>query len=107
IGSAPATATLSRAYAYGLVLISQSRSDASPAWSPEYYGYDGHGSVRFLTSPNGATTETYTYDAFGILVSPTTPPINNNYLFAGEQYDRDLGLSYNRARHLNAGTGRF
>jgi RHS repeat-associated protein len=31
----------------------------------------------------------------------------NNYLFAGEQFDPDLGLYFNRARYLNTGTGRF
>jgi RHS repeat-associated protein len=70
------------------------------------YGYDGHGSVRQLTSSTGATTDTYDYDAFGNLVNSTgTTP--NNYLFAGEQDDPALGLYYNRARYLNSATGRF
>jgi RHS repeat-associated protein len=49
---------------------------------------------------------TYDYDAFGNLIHSTgsTP---NNYLFAGEQFDPDLGLYYNRARYLNTSTGRF
>jgi RHS repeat-associated protein len=46
------------------------------------------------------------YDAFGNLVHSTgTTP--NNYLFAGEQFDPDLNLYYNRARYLNVSTGRF
>jgi RHS repeat-associated protein len=51
-------------------------------------------------------TDTYDYDAFGNLIhsSGTTP---NNYLFAGEQFDSDLNLYYNRARYLNTSTGRF
>lgn len=28
-----------------------------------YYGYDGHGSVRFLTDSSGMVTDTDTYDA--------------------------------------------
>jgi RHS repeat-associated protein len=49
---------------------------------------------------------TYDYDAFGNLIHQTgTTP--NNYLFAGEQFDPDLGLYYNRARYLNTSTGRF
>jgi RHS repeat-associated protein len=49
---------------------------------------------------------TYDYDAFGNLIHSTgTTP--NNYLFAAEQYDPDLGLYYNRARYLNTSTGRF
>jgi RHS repeat-associated protein len=49
---------------------------------------------------------TYDYDAFGNLIHSTgsTP---NNYLFAGEQFDPDLGLYYNRARYLSTSTGRF
>ena len=51
-------------------------------------------------------TDTYDYDAFGNLIHQTgTTP--NNYLFAGEQFDPDLGLYYNRARYLNVTTGRF
>jgi RHS repeat-associated protein len=51
-------------------------------------------------------TDTFTYDAFGLLIGRTgaTP---NLYLYAGEQFDPDLGLYYNRARYLNVGTGRF
>ncbi len=49
---------------------------------------------------------TYDYDAFGNLIHSTgTTP--NNYLFAGEQFDPDLGLYYNRARYLNVSTARF
>jgi RHS repeat-associated protein len=49
---------------------------------------------------------TYDYDAFGNLIHQTgTTP--NNYLFASEQFDPDLGLYYNRARYLNTSTGRF
>jgi len=29
------------------------------------------------------------------------------YLYAGEQFDADLGLYYNRARYLNCDSGRF
>ena len=47
-----------------------------------------------------------TYDAFGKLLHQTgTTP--NNYLFAGEQFDPDLGMYYNRARYLNTSTSRF
>jgi len=54
----------------------------------------------------GRATVTYDYDAFGNLIHSTgTTP--NNYLFAGEQFDSDLGLYYNRARYLNTSTGRF
>jgi RHS repeat-associated protein len=49
---------------------------------------------------------TYDYDAFGNLIH-STGTTYNNYLFAGEQFDSDLNLYYNRARYLNVSTGRF
>ncbi|MBI3661728.1 MAG: RHS repeat-associated core domain-containing protein [Acidobacteria bacterium] len=71
---------------------------------------DGHGSVRQLTDSAGAVTDTYTYDAFGNLISRTftgTSPTPNHYLYAGEQFDEDLNLYYNRARYLDVRSGRF
>lgn len=75
-------------------------------WVNSFFEYDGHGSVRALTDINGSVTDSYDFDAFGNLINKTgnTP---NNYLYAGEQWDPDLGLYYNRARYLNVGTGRF
>jgi RHS repeat-associated protein len=59
-----------------------------------------------LGDASAAVTDTYDYDAYGNLIHSTgTTP--NNYLFASEQFDPDLGLYYNRARYLNASTGRF
>ena len=100
---------LSHNYMYGLELISQARhyfTGTQSLTQTIYYVYDGHGSVRALTGPTGAVTDTYDYDAFGNLLHSTgTTP--NNYLFAGEQYDPALSLYYNRARYLNTATGRF
>jgi RHS repeat-associated protein len=100
---------LSHNYVYGLELVSQARhyfTGTQSLTQTIYYVYDGHGSIRALTGPTGAVTDTYDYDAFGNLIHSTgTSP--NNYLFAGEQFDPDLNLYYNRARYLNTGTGRF
>jgi RHS repeat-associated protein len=95
---------VSRTYTYGLSLISESQTLAGVS-SSSFYGYDGHGSVRYLTSSTGAVTDTYDYDAFGNLISSTgsTP---NNYLFAGEQFDPALGIYYNRARYYDQRQGR-
>jgi RHS repeat-associated protein len=96
---------VTRTYAYGLERISENQQIAS-TWTPSFYGYDGHGSVRQLTNAAGVVTDTYDYEAFGNLTNSTgTTP--NNYLFAGEQYDPALSLYYNRARYLNTTTGRF
>jgi len=99
------SSAVTRTYAYGLERIDEDQIISS-AWTPSFYGYDGHGSVRQLTNAAGAATDSYDYDAFGNIASQTgsTP---NNYLFDGEQYDPALGLYYNRARYLNTTTGRF
>lgn len=100
---------LNHNFVYGLQLISERRyylQNSSAIYQTFYYDYDGHGSVRALTDTTGTVTDTYDYDAFGVLIHSTgsTP---NNYLFAGEQFDPDLHLYYNRARYLNTSTGRF
>jgi RHS repeat-associated protein len=73
---------------------------------PFYFGLDGHGSVRYLTDPNGVVTDTYDYDAFGNLIAQTGAT-QNNYLFGGEQFDPALGVYYNRARYFDQRLGRF
>jgi RHS repeat-associated protein len=96
-----AAGTVQVAYAYGLDLIAQTRAGAV-----SYYGYDGHGSVRHLSDATGTLTDTWDYDAFGILIARTgTTP--NLYLYAGEQWDADLGMYFLRARYMQPGTGRF
>jgi RHS repeat-associated protein len=90
-----------KAYTYGLDLISQRQSSGV-----SFYNYDGHGSVRGLSNNIGSLTDTYSYDAFGTLIEQTGNT-SNSYLYAGEQFDSDLGFYYNRARYLNASTGRF
>jgi RHS repeat-associated protein len=94
-----------RQYTYGHDLISQ-RQIVGGQWQESFYGYDGHGSVRYLTDAVGAVTDTYTYDAFGTLLARTgaTP---NEHLYAGERFDAGLGLYYLRARYLNPAAGRF
>ncbi len=73
-------------------------------WTPSFYGYDGHGSVRFLTNMAGVVTDTFQYDAFGneIASAGATP---NNYYFSGEFLDNNLGLYYLRARAAMASFG--
>jgi len=93
-----------KAYTYGADLISQRQ--VANGNIVNFYQYDGHGSVRQLTDTSAAITDTYTYDAFGNPIE-RSGSTDNNYLYAGEQFDPDLGLYYNRARYLNAATGRF
>jgi RHS repeat-associated protein len=59
-----------------------------------------------LTDVGEATTDSYTYAAFGVLKRSTgsTP---NNYLYTGEQFDPNSGFYYLRARYMNPELGRF
>ena len=56
--------SVTRTYAYGLQRISQNQLISS-AWTPSLYGYDAHGSVRYLTNAASTGTDNYEYDAFG------------------------------------------
>ncbi len=98
-------------YVYGLDLISQRLEcvNEAPVLQRSFYGCDGHGSVRFLLEPNGNITDTYNYDAFGVLLeqAPSVGGTRNHYLYAGEQFDEDLEMYFNRARYLHPEIGRF
>jgi YD repeat-containing protein len=67
---------------------------------PFYFGLDGHGSVRYLTDPNGVVTDTYDYDAFGNLIAQTGTT-QNNYLFAGDILKRhDIPPAEKRKKNI-------
>ncbi|HXN52696.1 MAG TPA: RHS repeat-associated core domain-containing protein [Candidatus Acidoferrum sp.] len=96
-----------RTFVYGLDRISQTQFLASSGTTvTSFYVYDGHGSVRALADATGAATDAYDYDAFGNLIH-SVGTTQNEFLFAGEQFDTDLGYFYSRARYYNAFTGRF
>jgi RHS repeat-associated protein len=84
-----------------LDLISQERGNAD-----SYYLVDGLGSTRGLTDGAGNVTNTYRYDAFGNLIA-SAGNVENDYLFAGEQFDEDLQQYYLRQRYYESETGRF
>ena len=72
--------------------------------------------MRELTDGSATATDSYTYGAYGELLTADTGPTENNYRYTGEQLDPDLGAStaaapaglyYLRARYYNPGHGRF
>jgi len=74
-----------------------------------YYHYDNLGSVANLTSANGTTQWTYTYEPFGATRTatqddPSAP--TNDMRFAGERVD-STDLYYLRARQYDSTNGRF
>ena len=75
----------------------------TPATS--YYGYDAHGNITFLTDAAGAVIE-LRLRRWGDLVA-MTGAMPNSRLYAGEEFDPDLGLINLRARQYSLTSGRF
>ena len=67
---------------------------------------DSLGSTRGLTDKNGNVTDVYSYDAYGNLTD-SVENSENDYLFAGEQFDENLDQYYLRQRYYNPSIGRF
>ncbi len=88
-------------YTYGDDLINQTDNGTI-----SYFHYDGLGSTRALSNASGVLTDSYDYEAFGEVLNQTGST-ENNYLFAGEQFDSVLDQYYLRARYYSQGTGRF
>jgi RHS repeat-associated protein len=112
------TGAVVASYHYGLDLIGQSRlvvdsASGSSEWQDRIFLYDGGGSVRALTDLEGYVTDTFSYDAFGNLLSDPSAvasakeDLPTSYLYRGERYDADLGQYYLRARFYDANLGRF
>ena len=75
-----------------------------------YYLFDGLGSVTGLTDTGGSLVATYSYDAFGNIISETgdsTLNAINPYRFTSRVYDKESGLYYYRARYYDSRVGRF
>jgi RHS repeat-associated protein len=71
-----------------------------------YYHHDQLGSTRLLTGSAGATTATYSYNAYGQLTGQTGTS-NTPLRWAGQYQDASTGLYYLRARYFDPTTGQF
>jgi RHS repeat-associated protein len=71
-----------------------------------YYLNDGLGSVTGLVDENETLVNSYTYDAFGNVLSETAAVLNP-YGFTGRRLDKESGLMYYRARYYHPTIGRF
>jgi len=73
-----------------------------------YYHYNGHGDVTNLTDQSGNIVASYTYDAWGnILSSSGAMAASNPYRYAGYRYDTETGLYYLIARYYSPANGSF
>lgn len=97
--------SVTKTYTYGRQRISENQLVGS-TWTPTFFGYDGHGNVRFTTNTAGTVGNIYQFDAFGMPIA-SSGTIANTYLYSGERFDSSLNLYHLRARYYNQATGRF
>jgi RHS repeat-associated protein len=71
-----------------------------------YYEADGLGSVTSLTNAAGVVANTYAYDSYGNTTG-SSGSVSNPFQYTGREFDTETNLYYNRARYLDAATGRF
>ncbi len=71
-----------------------------------YYLYNGHGDVIQIVDTSGNVVNNYVYDEWGTITSQTEG-ITNSFKYAGESYDSETGLYYQRARYYDPSMGRF
>jgi RHS repeat-associated protein len=90
-------------YTIGNDVIAQ----AKDSQSPQYFAYDGHGSVRFLTDDAGSfiSGQKFEYDAYGNRRDNSSA--QTNLLYCGEWFDNNAAQYYLRARWYNPSNGRF
>ncbi|MEM7782867.1 MAG: putative Ig domain-containing protein [Planctomycetota bacterium] len=89
--------------------------DAWDSGQTDYFGTDGHGSVRVLYDWAAAIVQDvqnnlpqiYHFDAYGNLLNFDTATPLTNYLYSGEAFDFNIGQQYLRARWYDASNGRF
>jgi len=87
-------------------LTGEDRIARSEAGQVNYLHGDALGSARLTTAASGAAGDRWWFEAFGETESQTGSSAHP-FLFAGEQYDRQLGLYYLRARYMDPEVGRF
>lgn len=71
-----------------------------------YYHADGLGSVIALTDGRGKSVQNYEYDSYGNLHDQKNR-IKQPYAYAGREWDKKIGLYFNRGRYYDSMEGRF
>src|SRR5262249_13607908 len=89
-------------YVHGLEPLSQTRGGVT-----SHYLTDIHSGVRVLTNASGNPTDTFRYDAFGVLAGDRTGTTVNVVQYRGERFDTVVNWYDLRARTYDPATGRF
>lgn len=71
-----------------------------------YYIRGKFNTVEAILNQKGELAAKYTYGPFGELLYETSS-VDNDMLYIGREYDRELEAYYLRARHYDPNTGRF
>jgi RHS repeat-associated protein len=87
-------------------LINQNYTNSGTAVT-QYYDYNDLGSVADTTTSSGAAASSYSYDAFGNLLTPQGSGDSNRYLFSTKEFDSRSGLEYFGARYYDPEIGRW
>ncbi len=72
-----------------------------------YYHLDHLGTPQEITNQNGELVWAVSYKAYGNLAVAFKAEVENNLRFAGQYFDEESGLHYNRFRYYDPACGRF
>jgi len=87
-------------------LINQNYTNNGTAVT-QYYDYNDLGSLANTTTTTGTSANSYSYDAFGNLLTPQASGDTNRYLFSTKELDSRSGLQYFGARYYDPEIGRW
>lgn len=112
---APAYSQIYLTFEYGQQLISfrqpvyNATNGAYIGSYVRHQGMDAHGSMRLLLASTGNldTGCEYDYDAYGSMINTAVTTLDVQMRHAGEMWDQELGMYYNRSRFYNPTIGRF
>ncbi len=72
-----------------------------------YYHLDHLGTPQEITNQQGELVWAVSYKAYGNLAVAFKAEVENNLRFAGQYFDEESGLHYNRFRYYDPACGRF
>jgi RHS repeat-associated protein len=75
--------------------------------NPMWYLTDKLGSVRENVDGSANVLDSITYDAYGNILSESSPSNGDRFKFTGREWDSEIGQYYYRARYYGPAAGRF